>query len=75
MDTLKINGMLFLHGVTRPIVLNAKINKISTDPATKKSRAGFDAEATLRRSDFGVGKYVPSVADELPVRITLEVGA
>eukprot|EP01034_Spumella_vulgaris_P044229 gene44229-54979_t len=75
MDTLKISGMLFVHGVTRPVVLNGKINKISTDPVSKKSKAGFDAEATLRRSDFGVGKYVPSVTDELLVRITLEAAA
>ena len=74
MNALKITGNLFVHGVTRPVVLNGKINKISMDPATKKSRAGFDAEAVLRRSDFGVGKYVPSVADELHVRITLEAG-
>lgn len=74
MNTLKITGNLSVHGVTRPVVLNGKINKISMDPATKKSRAGFDAGAVLRRSDFGVGKCVPSVADELHVRITLEAG-
>jgi hypothetical protein len=28
----------------------------------------------LGRSDFGVSKYVPMVADELFVHITLEVG-
>ena len=75
MDTLKIKGNLSVHGVTRPVLLNGKINKIDTDPVSKKTRAGFDAEAVLRRSDFGVGKYVPSVADELLVRITLEAGA
>ncbi|WP_377703955.1 YceI family protein [Pseudoduganella sp. UC29_71] len=74
MGTFSIAGRLVVHGVTRPVVLKGRINKISTDPVTKKSRAGFDAEAMLRRSDFGVGKYVPSVADELHVRITLEAG-
>lgn len=75
MGALKISGNLSVHGVTRPVVLSGKINKISTDPVTKKTKAGFDAEAMLRRSDFGVGKYVPSVADELFVRITVEAGA
>ncbi|KQW93999.1 polyisoprenoid-binding protein [Massilia sp. Root418] len=74
MDSLKIAGKLVVHGVSKDVVLNGKINKISVDPVTKKSRAGFDAEAMVRRSDFGVGKFVPSVADELHVRITLGAG-
>jgi polyisoprenoid-binding protein YceI len=74
MDTLKIAGNLFVHGVSKPVVLNAKINKITTDPVSKAVKAGFDAEVMLRRSDFGVGKYVPAVSDELRVHITLEAG-
>ena len=33
---------------------------------------GFDATATLKRSDFGVGAYVPNVSDEINIRITTE---
>jgi polyisoprenoid-binding protein YceI len=34
--------------------------------------AGFDAEVMLRRSDFGVGRYVPMTGDELSIHVTLE---
>ncbi len=70
-DALKITGDLVVHGVTKSVVLDATINKISDD-AGDKPTAGFDAAVMLRRSDFGVSKYVPMVADELLVHITLE---
>lgn len=75
MDRLKIAGNLVVRGVSRPVVLNARINKIGTDPASKAVKAGFDADVMIRRSDFGVDKFVPSVSDELTVRITLEAGS
>jgi polyisoprenoid-binding protein YceI len=33
---------------------------------------GFAATTTLKRSEFGVGAYVPNVSDEVHVRITTE---
>jgi len=38
----------------------------------KGQAAGFDATTVIKRSDFGVTKYVPYVSDEIPVRITLD---
>ena len=72
MNTLKITGDLSVHGITKSVVLDAKINKIQTDSKAKTGRAGFDAETVIRRSDYGVDKYVPAVTDELFVHITLE---
>ncbi|HEY2395888.1 MAG TPA: YceI family protein [Rudaea sp.] len=71
-DGLKITGDLTVHGVTRAVVLNAKINKIGDNPMGKGPSAGFDADATLNRSDFGVGKLVPAIADGIKVHITLD---
>jgi len=68
---LRITGDLTVHGVTRSIVLDARVNKIVV-PREGKPSAGFDAEARLLRSDFGVGRYVPMVGDELSVHITVE---
>jgi polyisoprenoid-binding protein YceI len=72
MDTLKITGDLSVHGVTKSIVLNAKINKIQPGSPSEPGRAGFEAETMLRRTDYGVDKYVPAVTDEIYVHITLE---
>jgi hypothetical protein len=33
---------------------------------------GFEAMATLKRSDFGLGRFVPQVSDEVQVHITAE---
>lgn len=72
-STLKITGNLTVHGVTRPVTLNAKINKIGLFevPGYKALAAGFDAETVLKRSDFGVSKFAPKVGDEIAVHITL----
>ena len=71
---LKITGDLTVHGVTKPVTLNAKVNKIALFEMGpyKAQAAGFDAETVIKRSDFGVNKYVPNVSDEIPVRITLD---
>lgn len=75
MGTLKISGDLSLHGVTKPVVLSGKINKINMDPMAKASEAGFDAMVTLKRSDFGVSKFLTSVADELQVHMTISANS
>jgi polyisoprenoid-binding protein YceI len=67
----KLSGDLTIHGVTRPVVLDAKVNAIGRNGFSGALMAGFEAEAIIRRSDFGVSKYVPAVSDELTVHITL----
>jgi polyisoprenoid-binding protein YceI len=72
---LKITGDLTVHGVTKPVTLDAKVNKIGLfeiPGVVKAQTAGFDATTVIRRSDFGVTKFLPAVSDEIPVRITLD---
>lgn len=69
---LKVTGDLSLHGVTKSIVLDAKLNRIGEHPMSKAPAIGFDAETTLKRSDFGIGAYVPNVGDEIKIEITTE---
>ena len=74
-NTLKVTGDLSVHGVTKSVTLDAKVNKIGIFeiPGVMKAQAaGFDATTVIKRSDFGVTKYVPAVSDEIPVRITLD---
>lgn len=71
-DTAEIHGMLTLHGVTKPIVLNVKLNKVDVSPMTQNKTAGFSATALLKRSDFGLDKYAPGVSDEVEVNIEAE---
>jgi polyisoprenoid-binding protein YceI len=72
---LMIMGDLTVHGVTRPVTLDATLNKAGVHPMTKLPAVGFDATTTIKRSDFGVGAYVPMVSDEIAIRITTEASA
>jgi polyisoprenoid-binding protein YceI len=69
---LKVTGDLSLHGVTKPIVLDVTVNKVGEHPMRKAPAAGFDATATIKRSDFGITKYVPMVSDDIKLHITSE---
>ena len=68
----KITGDLTVHGVTKPVVLDAKLNKSGVHPMLKVQTVGFDASTTVKRSDFGMGAYVPNVSDEIKIHITTE---
>jgi len=68
----KVTGDLTVHGVTKPVTLDATLNKVGPHPMMKVQSIGFDATATIKRSDFGVGAYVPNVSDEIKIHITTE---
>ena len=69
---LHVSGDLTIHGVTKPATLTVKVNGIGNHPMKKIPAAGFDASTVIKRSDFGVGAYVPAVSDEVRISITLE---
>ena len=71
-DKFKVTGDLTVHGVTKSVVLDAKLNKVGEHPMKKVPAIGFDATGTLKRSDFGVAAYVPNVSDEIKIHITTE---
>ena len=72
---LKVTGELTVKGITKPVVLDVKLNKAAEHPMKKVPAIGFDATATVKRSDFGVGAYAPMVSDEVTLRITTEATA
>jgi polyisoprenoid-binding protein YceI len=68
----KLYGNLTVHGVTKPVVLDLRLNKIGEHPLRKTPAVGFTATTTLKRSDYGVTMYLPGVSDELDVRVEIE---
>jgi len=70
--TALITGDLTLNGITRSVVLDAKLNAVGPNPVYEKPWAGFDATTTLLRSDFGVDAFAPFVSDEVSVFISIE---
>jgi polyisoprenoid-binding protein YceI len=69
---LVVVGDLTVHGVTRPVTLDVTINKVGTDIRNNLPAVGFDATTTIKRSDFGLGLYVPQVSDEVSIHITAQ---
>jgi polyisoprenoid-binding protein YceI len=71
-NSAKVAGDLTLHGVTKPVVLNVKLNKIGESPISKAKTAGFSATTVLKRSEFGINYALPGVSDEVAIAIEAE---
>jgi polyisoprenoid-binding protein YceI len=70
--TLAISGKLSMHNVTLPVVLNATFIGGGPSPFDAKELIiGFRATGVVKRSDFGLGKYVPIVSDATQIVISV----
>ena len=67
----EITGNLTLNGVTKPVTLEAEFVGAGTNPYNKKETVGFEAETTIKRSDFGVSYGIPLVGDEVELDISV----
>jgi polyisoprenoid-binding protein YceI len=65
-----IDGVLDFHGVKKPIKLNLTFNGYTN--LDGQPRMGFSGEATFRRSDFGVGAWIPLEGDAVNILIESE---
>jgi polyisoprenoid-binding protein YceI len=65
-----IYGNLTLHGVTRPVALDARFVGAGPNPMSKAFTIGFNATTTIRRSDYGVKMDVPLVGDATAIRVS-----
>jgi polyisoprenoid-binding protein YceI len=70
----RIVGDLTLHGVTKPVTLEARFNGgypgMQLDP---HARAGFSAHGVFNRSDFGMGYGLPPAGTHFGVGDAVEV--
>jgi polyisoprenoid-binding protein YceI len=68
----EVTGDLSMHGETRPITFSLKGGKTAEFPP-KVTRTGFTtSQIVLKRSDFGVGKPMPVLGDEVYIAISFE---
>ena len=68
-NQLKVTGDLNMHGVTRPVTFAVSVVKNDRNPRSNLPTVGIDATTTLKRSDFGLGKFVPQVGDAIPMHV------
>lgn len=71
-DTAKVEGDLTLLGITKPVTLDVKLNKIGENPINKLKTAGFSATGTVKRSEFGMAYALPGVSDDVKLMIEAE---
>ncbi|MCV6606466.1 MAG: YceI family protein [Porticoccaceae bacterium] len=69
---LEITGDLTLLGVTRPVTMNATINKIGKHPIYQSDAIGFSATGRLDRTKWGLDAYAPMVGEEVSFNIEFE---
>jgi polyisoprenoid-binding protein YceI len=67
-----LDGNLTIHGVTKPITLAVTENAHKINPMNDFDTVGYSATGSLKRSDFGLGAYVPNVSDEITLNIEIE---
>ena len=73
--TATVDGNLTISGVTKPVSLDVTrmhcgINPM--DPKKEQYRCGFDAETSIKRSDFGVKFALPAIGDEMNIALEVE---
>lgn len=66
-DTAEITGDLTLNGVTRPVTLDARFYGAGT--MRGQENVGFEATASIMRSNYGLGFAVPMVSDKVDLKI------
>ncbi|GAB3951685.1 YceI family protein [Spirosoma harenae] len=70
----KLVGDLTMHGVTKPVTLDAVINGPVTNPQNKQVKAGFKVTGEIKRLDFGVGSsQTATVSDEITIKASGEL--
>ena len=69
-DKFVLNGELTMLGVSKPVALDVKLNKVGE--AMGKQKAGFSATGTLNRADWGMTTYAPMIGTEISLTIEVE---
>lgn len=77
--TFRVNGELTMHGVTKPLALEAHYNGgYAGHTYEPRARVGFSAQGKFKRSDFGVSYGIPApgttfgIGDEIAVTLESE---
>ena len=68
----KIHGNLTLLGVTKPVILDSRLNKIGLNSFSQRQTIGLSAKTQIKRSQFGMDYAVPAVSDNINIVIEVE---
>lgn len=67
-----VDGNLTMHGVSKAVHLTVDHFYCGLNMISLKNVCGANATAAIKRSDFGVDKYAPALADDVKIVIQIE---
>jgi len=67
--TLRVGGDVTLRGIARPMVLAVSVTDRKPEAAPGTRYARFRAEGAIKRSEFGMTKYIDIVGDTVDISI------
>ncbi len=68
----KMTGDLTFRGITKPVTLDVTFNGGIMHPYAKTQAIGFSAHGYIKRSEFGLDKFIPMITDEVEIFIETE---
>lgn len=71
-ETGTVEGDLTIMGTTQPVTLAVDSIVCKEHPFNKKRVCGFNASASLKRSDFGMEYGIPMIGDEVTLMLQVE---
>jgi polyisoprenoid-binding protein YceI len=69
---VSLSGDLTIKGVTKPVTLTITHFKCALNPMRKLDACGANAITRIKRSEFNMGKYAPSVSDDVTLTLAIE---
>jgi len=73
-DTATMTGDLSLNGKTREETFEVTLRKLAPSPFGEElMTAGFVAEGTIDRTEYGISYGAGAIGNEIPVRVDLEM--
>lgn len=65
-------GDFTMLGVTKPLTVTVNGFNCGDHPFTKKPMCGANIGGTIKRSEFGMTKYVPAISDDIKIHVPVE---
>ena len=69
---VSVEGNLTIKGVTKPVTMTIDHFSAKEHPMKRKDALGAKAHMTIKRSDFGLSKFVPAVSDDVTITVRVE---
>jgi polyisoprenoid-binding protein YceI len=66
------DGEFTMRGITKPLHVDVVGFRCMRNPRNNQQVCGGDVTAIVKRSEFGMTKYIPEVSDEIRIRVPVE---